>query len=73
MKSAYKAIGEIAHEIFKQDKTMSVNELEGILKQKGLLLELDLDVTESIGLAYDAFDKEGDPEIATCIAKSFTL
>jgi len=71
MKSAYKAIGEIAHEIFKQDKTMTVNELEGILKQKGLLL--DLDVTESIGLAYDAFDEEGDQEIATCIAKSFTL
>jgi len=71
MKSAYKAIGEIAHEIFNQDKTMTVNELEGILKQKGLLL--DLDVTESIGLAYDAFDEEGDQEIATCIAKSFTL
>lgn len=73
MNSAYKTIGEIAHEIFSLDKTMSVPELGESLKQMGLLRELDLDGIESIGLAYEAFDEEGEQKIAMGIAKAFTL
>lgn len=73
MKLIYKTIGELAYDLFSQDKTMTIYELEEYLKQAGLLHEVDLELSESIGLAYEAFVEEGDQATANSIANSFTI
>ncbi len=73
MKLIYKTIGELAYGLFSQDKTMTIYELEEYLKQKGLFHETDFELSESIGLAYEAFVAEGGQATANSIANAFTI